>query len=194
MVLRSLLREWRERRDGTLEGPALDTGSATIGGQKSDLHWELVSTVSDTQSSGNGATVSLPVSEEYEFYKINYDFAHFDADGNVLLQAGGQTNAGNWFNSDEAGAELAVSGGMLLSDTGTTSGLTQGGEIMAITGDFAEQGLDHAYVANRTADKYAISGRFSQDELRDWSSVDFVPATGGFFSSIKAELYGRNRP
>jgi len=25
MVLRSLLREWRERRDGTLEGPALDT-------------------------------------------------------------------------------------------------------------------------------------------------------------------------
>jgi len=29
MVLRGLLREWRERRDGTLEGPALDTGSIT---------------------------------------------------------------------------------------------------------------------------------------------------------------------
>jgi len=30
MVLRGLLREWRERRDGTLEGPALSTDEADM--------------------------------------------------------------------------------------------------------------------------------------------------------------------
>lgn len=170
--------------DGNFD--SVNTDAATIGGQESDYQFELVESVSD---SGTSSTVSVPVSKSYDQYEIRYFIDHRDSSGGVLLQAGGQSNGGAWSYIDETGTlTTGADGGLLF----TAEPVDEFGGIISTTQTvFAEQGLDHSFTPHRFRTPIGVAFRFGNEKIKNWDSVDFVPA--GSFDAIEVELYGRNK-
>jgi len=83
-ILRKLI-QWREKSDGTLEGPALSTEGAIINGQQSDYHWERIAQFEI--ESGDGETVIVNDFEVDKPYFVSVEYLS-DSDGpeNISLE------------------------------------------------------------------------------------------------------------
>ena len=172
---------------------SLNTGSAIIGGQQADYHWEHLTTVTDSQSSGSDLPVDLPLDlEPHDEIMLRYDAQVSGDAGDITLrrQGDGASNS-NYEHVDISGNLTADAAALPLFNKGNTNfPVSVAGDLWIEEVSFGEVGISHRLGPTRLSNitTWSIAGTYDGGD--DFSDISLDAP--GYFDSIKVEVFARS--
>ena len=178
---------------GTSHFESVSTGSAIIGGQQADYHWEHLTTVTDSQSSGSDLPVDLPLDlEPHDEIMLRYDAQVSGDAGDITLrrQGDGASNS-NYEHVDISGNLTADAAALPLFNKGNTNfPVSVAGDLWIEEVSFNEVGISHRLGPTRLSNitTWSIAGTYDGGD--DFSDISLDAP--GYFDSIKVEVFARS--